>query len=431
MAALVFIVGLAIVGLVVAQLVFGVAATAVALDRERKARRLAQQIWLERVESANDMRAQKRLVAAAWNGYRKFVVDRRVDEGDGICSFYLVPHDGKKLPGFMPGQYLTFRLEIPGQPKPVVRCYSLSDAPNPDWYRVTIKRVPAPRGCDDAPPGLVSNYFHDHINESQILDVKAPGGHFVLDLAEKRPVVLIGGGVGITPMLSMFNTVYSSGADRQTRLFYAVRNSREHAMKEHLRQLARERENLQVTTIYSDPLEEDVHGRDYDESGYLSVDLLRNYLRDGDGQPTNNFLFYVCGPPPMMETLLPQLEEWGVPKHDIHTEAFGPASVKARGKKPKVEAEKAPASEDKPVRVTFAKSGTQLTWDARCTNLLEFAEENGVQIDSACCAGGCATCQVAVKSGEVIYDVTPECDIETGCCLTCVGRPKGDLVLDA
>ncbi|MCG8450274.1 MAG: 2Fe-2S iron-sulfur cluster binding domain-containing protein, partial [Pirellulales bacterium] len=76
-------------------------------------------------------------------------------------------------------------------------------------------------------------------------------------------------------------------------------------------------------------------------------------------------------------------------------------------------------------------TGKKLTWDEKFSNLLEFASENGIEIDSACCAGGCGTCQVAILSGDVIYDHPPECDIENGCCLTCVGRPKTDLVLDA
>ena len=131
----------------------------------------------------------------------------------------------------------------------------------------------------------------------------------------------------------------------------------------------------------------------------------------------------------MMKSLLPQLQEWGVPKHDILTEAFGPASVKARGKTQVSKVEKPAVTSS--LQITFSKAGKKLTWDERFTNLLEFAAENGVEIDSACCAGGCGTCQVAVKSGDVTYDEFPECDVEDGCCLTCVGRPKGDLVLDA
>lgn len=132
----------------------------------------------------------------------------------------------------------------------------------------------------------------------------------------------------------------------------------------------------------------------------------------------------------MMGSLLPQLEAWKVPKTHIHTEAFGPASVKARGKAQQTPKEPQQAAE-KQLQITFAKTGKQLTWTEQFSNLLEFATDHDVEIASACCAGGCGTCQVAIKSGDVVYDIAPDCDIEDGCCLTCVGRPKGDLVLDA
>ncbi|MGH8672100.1 MAG: FAD-binding oxidoreductase, partial [Burkholderiales bacterium] len=96
---------------------------------------------------------------SAWAGYRKFLVREKTQECDGVCSFVLTPHDGKPVQTFLPGQYLTFQLQIPGVSKPVVRCYSISDSPAAtDCYRVSIKRIPP--GADNAPPGLVSNYFH-------------------------------------------------------------------------------------------------------------------------------------------------------------------------------------------------------------------------------------------------------------------------------
>ena len=116
-----------------------------------------------------------------------------------VCSFYLQPHDEKPIPGFDPGQFLTFQLNIPAQPKAVVRCYSLSDAPRPDMYRVSIKRVPPPRDNPDAPPGLSSNHFHDNVKVGDILDVKEPSGRFFLDMSKlpdavRRPYEMRGQG---------------------------------------------------------------------------------------------------------------------------------------------------------------------------------------------------------------------------------------------
>ena len=100
----------------------------------------------------------------AWGGFREFLVKRRGLEDDirSVCSFYLVPADGQPLPVFKPGQFLTFRLQLEdpvrNESKSVVRCYSLSDRPNPDYYRVSIKRAPPPAESPDVPAGLSSNF---------------------------------------------------------------------------------------------------------------------------------------------------------------------------------------------------------------------------------------------------------------------------------
>ncbi|MBK6907564.1 MAG: hypothetical protein IPH08_10960 [Rhodocyclaceae bacterium] len=138
---------------------------------------------------------------AAWGGFRNFRVDRKeIEDGaQSICSFYLVPEDKQPLPAFKPGQFLTFRLDVPapdGKTEQITRCYSLSDAPRQDFYRVSIKRVPAPTGSAYL-PGRSSNYFHDHVQVGEVLQVRAPGGHFHIDSSD-APVVLVGGGIGIT-----------------------------------------------------------------------------------------------------------------------------------------------------------------------------------------------------------------------------------------
>ncbi|MCZ6863818.1 MAG: MOSC domain-containing protein, partial [Alphaproteobacteria bacterium] len=109
-----------------------------------------------------------------WKGLRKFEVERKETESETITSFYLVPEDGAPLPGFLPGQFLTLELDIPGQPRPVIRTYSLSDCPNPGYYRLSIKREPAPTDKPDVPAGLSSSYFHDHVEPGTTLRVGAP-----------------------------------------------------------------------------------------------------------------------------------------------------------------------------------------------------------------------------------------------------------------
>ncbi len=365
--------------------------------------------------------------AVSWEGFREFSVQRReVEDGNrSICSFYLVPIDGQPLPSFRPGQFLTFRLPIEDpvthRPKTVVRCYSLSDCPQPDYYRVSIKRVPAPADQPEVPPGRSSNFFHDHVQEGTTLMVKAASGHFHLMEDKPLPVVLIGGGIGITPMLSILNTLLENGSTREIWLYYGVRNGAEQIMKEHLQSLAKAHANFHLHLCYSNPSDNEVTGVDYQHSGRVDIPLLRATLK------LMRYQFYVCGPKPMMESLVPGLEEWGVDTGDIYYESFGPASL-VKHEKPKNESEGISAQT---IAVTFSKAGKHLPWDPGAGSLLEFAEAQGIEVESGCRAGSCGCCQTTLETGEVEYSQQPDADVEPGHCLLCISTPKGDLTLAA
>ena len=357
-----------------------------------------------------------------WKGVRTFKVARKVFEDPAklVCSFYLKPTDGGPLPKYKPGQFLTFQLSgVEGQ-KDIVRCYSLSDAPGSDYYRVSIKRALPPPNMPDVPPGLSSSHFHDHVNEGDALSVKAPSGHFFLERGD-NPIVLIAGGIGITPMLSMLNATIKNESEREVWLFYGVRNSFDHAMKAHFEVLTSVHAHFNLHVCYSHPLAEDKLGVDYQHEGYVDIQLLRQTLSFQIHD------FYICGPRPMMENLVPALEDWGVPDQHIHYESFGPASITRASRK----AAPAEAAAQVPVNVTFSKSGKTVVWDGSDDTLLDFAERNGITVDSGCRAGGCGCCQTRIESGEVGYIQAPDYDVEAGSCLMCVSRPKQDLTLEA
>ena len=384
------------------------------------------------VAKANDIverqKIDKAKEEAGWNGIRKFRVSKKIIEAKDQCSFYFTPHDGRKLPPFEPGQFLTFSLDIPGQKKSTIRCYSLSDSPKDDYYRCTIKRVPPPRDSE-FPPGLSSNYFHDHIEEGKIIDVRAPGGHFYLDSTRQTPVVLIGGGIGLTPVLSMVNYIIDTGSKRETWFFYGLKDGTEHAMKEHLEKIDAEHENIKICVVYSRPRDEiDIEGRDYKYKGRVGADLFKEVL------PSNNYDYYFCGPPPMMNSLFEGLREWDVPEDKIHYEAFGPATVSKKKDADKA-ADKAPAAATDnaaaDIQITFAQSGKSIAWDPEAGTLLDFAEDNDIAMDSGCRAGNCGTCSTALTSGEVEYLSDPGAPPDAGSCLTCVSVPKNSITLDA
>jgi ferredoxin len=129
----------------------------------------------------------------------------------------------------------------------------------------------------------------------------------------------------------------------------------------------------------------------------------------------------------MMSSVTTDLKEWGVPDAHVNFEAFGPASVK-----PKKKVEDKPADANAPaINIEFSISGKTLKWDGSSDSILDFAEDNGITMESGCRAGNCGTCITAVKSGDISYSIEPGSAPEEGSCLTCICVPKQDLVLDA
>jgi ferredoxin-NADP reductase len=359
-----------------------------------------------------------------WNGVRKFQVQKVVaaeNEDRDIASFYLVPHDGRPLPLFRPGQFLTFSLRVPGETRRVIRCYSLSDAPRRDRYRVSIKRVPK---------GLVSGFFHASIRAGDIVDVKAPSGNFYLEMDADFPVVLIAGGVGVTPMLSMFNAIAANDPQREVWFLYASQSGASFIQRSHLESLVEECPNAHLLFMMSDPTEADrealggsldTGARTRFDTGRLGGDVLKEIL---PSTASKTHSFYTCGPPPMMTAIVEALEAWGVDDDRIHYEAFGPASVR---KKPAPDE----AADPTGVEVTFARSEKVVPWGAEAETVLALAEANGVAIECSCLAGNCGTCETAVRDGEFTYLKDPSYDAAPGTCLACIAIPKSNLTLDA
>jgi len=392
-----------------------------------EARREAAELELlqTKLESTRLARARAKESVGPWNSWRKFRVAKKVHEGGDICSFYLAPHDRKPLPPFKPGQYLTFQLDgIPDQEKPAVRCYSLSDCYHPEYYRISVKRVPAPRDAPDAPPGLGSGFLHDHIEEGSLLDVGAPNGHFAIDPEESTPLVLVGGGIGVTPVLSMFNAIRQSSSPREVWFFYGVRHRAENILAgqlEELSQLSAEYPNLHFRVCFSEKLDDGKELKPYElDQTRVSVALMKSLL------PSSNYEFYTCGPPPMMKAIAQDLRAWGVPAGNIHEEVFPGPKVASAGSEAKVQAGTV---------VEFRKSAKKVTAQKGCASLLELAESGKIDIPFACRVGSCGTCVTAVLNGAVAYDQDPSWKDEPtlaqeGLCLPCICLPKGELVID-
>lgn len=253
-----------------------------------------------------------------WRGWRRFTVDRRVRESDLIASFYLKPADGGAIASFEPGQYVTVRADVPVQGA-VTRNYSLSDRPGLDHYRITVKREPVPFERPELGAGLLSNFLHDRVEEGDTLELGPALGDFTLDLKSDRPIVLLGGGVGLTPLVSMLHTLAARGDAREAWLIHGAINGRVHALRDEVRALAERHGNIRKHFRYERPARSDVVGRDYDSAGRIDLALLRNLLGDADRD------FYLCGPLPFMRAMHGALASWDVPAERVRTEFFGPA----------------------------------------------------------------------------------------------------------
>lgn len=248
-----------------------------------------------------------------WDGFRSFVVERKVQESDVITSFYLKPTDNNQIAHFLPGQYISIKLEIDGDEFTHIRQYSLSDSPGKDYYRISVKREAGTAN----PDGMVSNYLHDVVTEGEILKVSAPAGDFVLDTKKNTPVVLLSGGVGLTPMLSMLKTVVEVQPQRKVTFIHAAANGNVHALRQEVETLT-SLNHVNSFFFYDSPTEEDRKNKAFDVEGYVTEEWLVQNL------PTIEADFYFCGPLPFMKSINTSLKNLGVKEERIHFEFFGP-----------------------------------------------------------------------------------------------------------
>lgn len=239
--------------------------------------------------------------------FKKFIVEKKVKENNLVTSFYLKPCEENKVLVHKAGQFLSVKPIKEGENEGAIRQYSLSMKPGCDYYRISVKRHDK---------GIVSQYMHDSIKEGEELDVTIPIGKFFLKESEK-PLILFGGGIGITPVISMLYKEASS--NRPIIFIQAVTNSTDHTFKDEINKIAKENKNVKTIVFYSNPLEEDVQGKDYNNKGFCTKEWIKTNLpSDGD--------FYFCGPIPFMKNIYDSLKDMGISDENINYENFGPSA---------------------------------------------------------------------------------------------------------
>ncbi|WP_076865032.1 FAD-binding oxidoreductase [Bradyrhizobium mercantei] len=355
-------------------------------------------------QAADRIRATER--ATQW---RPFKVTKIVDESRSIRSFHLQPDDGAGRLRHQAGQHLPIRVSLPGSGKPVIRTYTLSVAPSDGMYRISVKR-----------DGLVSQHLHDNVHVGDIIEARAPAGGFTIDAREKRPAVLLAGGVGITPMLAMLRHVVYEGLRtrgiRPTFLFQAAHAKADRAFDDELRQLADAAGGaVRVIRVLSD-VDGAEQGTDYDAAGRIDMALLSRLL------PFNDYDFYLCGPPQFTQSLYDALRGYNIADGRIHTEAFGPSSLV---RKPDVAMaappRRPPATTSVPV--AFTASMKEARWTPESGTLLELAEARGLSPAFSCREGNCGSCRTRLQAGAVTYVKEPTAEVADDEVLICCAVP--------
>ncbi len=329
------------------------------------------------------MRLQAQRLAQTWRPYR---VTRIVDESSVIRSFHLQPDDGHGRPAFEAGQHLPIRLRPPGAPA-LQRTYTISSAPGDDGLRLSVKRE-----------GAASSHLHDHVRVGDRIEALGPRGQFTIDAKSRRPAVLIGAGVGITPMVAFARHLVAEGfRHRRTRPLHLIQVARDPSVRAFGDELQALVERAQGAMRLHVVLGE---GAAPELTGPLTIEMLRRLLPSDTSEDDHEF--FLCGPQGFMQAIYDGLRDMGVRDARVQAEAFGPSSLKRRPDEA-ASAPPPPAPAAQQATVVFTQTGDAAEWTPRHGTLLEFAEGKGLAPPFSCRAGHCGSCATRITAGRVTY----------------------------
>lgn len=251
-----------------------------------------------------------------WTGWKPFKVINKVVESEEITSFYLAPVDGSGVPPHIPGQYISIKVFLPELQLFQPRQYSISCAPNKEYFRISVKKE---LGNNLQPDGMISNYLHNSIQSGDEIEITSPSGTFVLNENERNKV-FISGGIGQTPLLSMLETlVQKTNQQLEITWIHGCRNSQVHAFQDHLESLKTSSQKIKTHTFYDSCKEFAINQNIYE--GVLDLNSLTDWKIDTEAE------YYICGPTPFIKKQYEFLVEKQVNKERIFFEEFGPQAL--------------------------------------------------------------------------------------------------------
>lgn len=335
-------------------------------------------------------------------------------ETPAIKTFRLVNPAGGSIPfSFIPGQFLTLAVALAG--KTTKRSYTIaSSAAQRDYLEITVKR-------EDQ--GVVSRYLCDRSAPGDLLQIAAPQGRFTFSGTEAESIVLIGAGVGITPLMCIIRSLTDRGWNKDMFLLFACRSTEDFVFRDELERLQKRHANLHVVatmtrsdgTVWMGP------------KGRLTKELIAQSVPD---LPARRI--HICGPSAMMDATRAMLADLGVKPGQVFTEAFGPAE-KREVRQSAVQTAMVEAPPETTPVVSFAISQKAAPLPAD-TSVLEAAEHVGVSIDNSCRAGTCGLCKVKLIKGTVTMAVedslSPE-EKSQGIILACQAKSRSNLEVEA
>ncbi|WP_459554915.1 2Fe-2S iron-sulfur cluster-binding protein [Lacunimicrobium album] len=368
----------------------------------------------------------KKVVAAKakakkfWTGELKIASIKQ--ETHNVKTFRLVHPTGEIPFEHYPGQYVTLQLIIEG--KKISRSYTIASAPSQrEFIELTIKRETE---------GLVSRFLHDTLKTGDLLRLAAPAGNFWFNGTTSTgkthdSVLLIAGGVGITPLMSMTRYLTDEGWEGTVHFLYVAKSEADLIFKHEFEELTARLPRLNLClTLTRAPLETMWQGA----RGRVSLEMLEEYVPDFRQLP-----IYLCGPEPMMDATIDLLTNNGVKREQIELEAFvsPPSAPEVADDMDATHATDPSQPAEVDVTITLAKSGQSIICKPGDT-ILDAAQDSGLDLPFECRSGVCGTCKQKLLSGQVhmeFHDALTAKDQSAGFILTCQAHPTGDVTLDA
>lgn len=355
--------------------------------------------------------------AKQWTGTMR--VAKVFQETPEVRTFRLVMPWGEPLPfDHRPGQYLILKIEIDG--KMAKRSYTIASSPTRSGYcELTIKREER---------GLVSRFMHDVLREGTLVHITAPAGRFIFTGMEADRIVMIAGGVGITPLMATIRYLTDLAWPGKIDLIFSVKTEQDIIFRGELEELQRRHGNFKATvtlTRESAPGWQGEHGR-------INSMLLNRIVPNINGSR-----IHLCGPTEMTDPIMRMIRDLGVAPEQIKVESFASPSRAKTTDKPSSSTEPLPptngAVHETVATLTFARSGTIVT-DVAGKTILEIAEDQGINIPYDCRSGICGQCKTRLISGMVTMDAEDALDAgdrARGIILGCQARCVDDVLIDA